>query len=84
MIQLIRRIAAVALVGATLIASPALAVTWVTYAPDADGYRYWIDKDSLQAKGGYIYQVEVTDRKGQDWDMAIDATTGALLKDEKD
>jgi hypothetical protein len=55
MIQLIRRIAAVALVGATLIASPALAVTWVTYAPDADGYRYWIDKDSLQTKGGYIY-----------------------------
>ena len=32
-------------------------------------------------KGGYIYEVEVTDRKGQDWDMAIDATTGALLKD---
>ena len=34
--------------------------------------------------GGYIYEVEVTDRKGEDWDMAIDATTGALLKDEKD
>ena len=37
-----------------------------------------------ESRGGYIYQVEVTDRKGQDWDMAIDATTGALLKDEKD
>jgi uncharacterized membrane protein YkoI len=37
-----------------------------------------------EAKGGYIYEVEVTDRKGNDWDMAIDATTGALLKDEKD
>ena len=35
-------------------------------------------------RGGYIYEVEVTDRKGEDWDMAIDATTGALLKDEKD
>jgi uncharacterized membrane protein YkoI len=35
-------------------------------------------------KGGYIYEVEVTDRKGEEWDMAIDATTGALLKDEKD
>jgi uncharacterized membrane protein YkoI len=37
-----------------------------------------------EAKGGYIYNVEVTDRKGEDWDMAIDATTGALLKDDKD
>ena len=27
-------------------------------------------------KGGYIYEVEVTDRKGEEWDMAIDATTG--------
>jgi len=37
-----------------------------------------------ESRGGYIYNVEVEDRKGQDWDMAIDATTGALLKDEKD
>ena len=33
---------------------------------------------------GYIYEAEVTDRDGQDWDMDIDATTGLLLKDEKD
>ena len=37
-----------------------------------------------ESKGGYIYNVEVEDRKGEEWDMAIDATTGALLKDEKD
>jgi uncharacterized membrane protein YkoI len=42
------------------------------------------DGNIKEAKGGYIYEVEVTDRKGEDWDMAIDATTGALLKDEKD
>lgn len=35
-------------------------------------------------KDGYIYEVEVTDRNGNDWDMDIDATTGLLLKDEKD
>ncbi len=53
--HLARLVAAAALVGATLFAPPALAVTWVTYAPDADGYRYWVDKDSLQAKGAYVY-----------------------------
>jgi uncharacterized membrane protein YkoI len=42
------------------------------------------DGEVKETKGGYIYEVEVTDRKGEDWDMAIDATTGALLKDEKD
>ena len=34
--------------------------------------------------GGYIYEAEVTDREGNDWDMDVDATTGLLLKDEKD
>ena len=42
------------------------------------------DGEVKDTRGGYIYEVEVTDRKGEDWDMAIDATTGALLKDEKD
>jgi uncharacterized membrane protein YkoI len=35
-------------------------------------------------RGGYIYEVEITDRNGEDWEMSIDATTGLLLKDEKD
>ena len=35
-------------------------------------------------KEGYVFEAEVTDRDGEDWDMALDATTGLLLKDEKD
>jgi uncharacterized membrane protein YkoI len=35
-------------------------------------------------KEGYIYEAEVTDPDGQDWQMDIDASTGLLLKDEKD
>ena len=37
-----------------------------------------------QHTGGYIYEAEVTDRDGNDWDVDVDATTGLLLKDEKD
>jgi uncharacterized membrane protein YkoI len=32
----------------------------------------------------YIYDVEVTDADGKDWDMDIDAATGLLLKDDND
>ena len=35
-------------------------------------------------KEGYVYEAEGTDRDGEDWDMALDASTGLLLKDEKD
>lgn len=34
--------------------------------------------------GTYIYDVEVTDADGKDWEMDIDASTGLLLKDEDD
>ena len=34
--------------------------------------------------GGYIYEADVTDRDVKDWDVDVDATTGLLLKDEKD
>src|ERR1700710_2885332 len=44
-----------------------------------------VKKGEIEAhEGGYIYEVEVTDRKGNEWDMDLDATTGMLLKDEKD
>jgi uncharacterized membrane protein YkoI len=44
-----------------------------------------IKKGEVQrAKDGYIYEVELTDRNGHDWDVDVDATTGLLLKDEKD
>ncbi|MGH8171613.1 MAG: PepSY domain-containing protein [Rhodanobacteraceae bacterium] len=34
--------------------------------------------------GTYVYDVEVTDADGKDWDMNIDASTGLLLTDEDD
>lgn len=37
-----------------------------------------------QRNGTYIYDVEVTDADGKDWDMDLDASTGLLLKDEDD
>ena len=44
-----------------------------------------VKKGEIEHKnGGYIYQAEVADREGNEWDMAIDASTGLLLKDEKD
>lgn len=33
---------------------------------------------------GYVYEVEVTDAKGQEWDLDIDATTGKIVKNERD
>jgi uncharacterized membrane protein YkoI len=37
-----------------------------------------------QHQRGYIYEVEVTDAKGAEWDLDIDAATGKILKDERD
>ena len=34
--------------------------------------------------GRYIYQVELRDEKGVQWDMELDASTGAILKDQMD
>jgi len=34
--------------------------------------------------GRYIYQVELRDAQGQEWDVDIDASTGDVLKDERD
>lgn len=33
---------------------------------------------------GYIYEVEVTDAKGTEWDMEIDAATGKVVRDDED
>ncbi|HEY0179673.1 MAG TPA: PepSY domain-containing protein [Dokdonella sp.] len=33
---------------------------------------------------GYVYEIEVTDPSGVEWDMDIDAATGKVLKDERD
>lgn len=34
--------------------------------------------------GRYIYQVELRDAQGQQWDLDLDASTGEVLKDERD
>lgn len=34
--------------------------------------------------GRYIYQVEVRDQQGQQWDLELDATNGQVLKNHRD
>jgi len=34
--------------------------------------------------GKYIYQVDLRDAKGVEWDVELDATTGQVLKDHQD
>ncbi|WP_421683743.1 peptidase [Stutzerimonas urumqiensis] len=34
--------------------------------------------------GRYVYQVELRDEKGQQWDLELDAKTGEVLKDHQD
>jgi len=36
------------------------------------------------ADGRYVYQVELRDTKGVEWDVDLDAKTGAVLKDKQD
>ena len=44
-----------------------------------------VKKGEIEHKnGGYIYEAEMTDRDGEDWDGYLDATTGLLFKEEKD
>ena len=44
------------LVASVLAANPAWAMNWKIYAPDKDGYRYWLDTDSIVKGGdGYTY-----------------------------
>jgi len=55
MIKWLSNVVAVAvLVGVSCLAAPAFAMHWAIYAPD-DGQRYWIDTDSIQQRGDYIY-----------------------------
>jgi len=34
--------------------------------------------------GRYIYQVEVRDAQGQEWELDLDATNGEVLREERD
>ena len=42
------------------------------------------DTDLENEYGRYIYQVELRDAQGQEWDVDMDASTGDVLKDERD
>lgn len=37
-----------------------------------------------QEYGKYVYQVELRDAKGVEWDVELDATNGQVLKDHQD
>ncbi|NBB09608.1 PepSY domain-containing protein [Pseudomonas sp. SLFW] len=37
-----------------------------------------------QEYGKYVYQVELRDGKGVEWDVELDATNGQILKDHQD
>ncbi|MCY1556944.1 Peptidase propeptide and YPEB domain protein [compost metagenome] len=44
-----------------------------------------IEETELEEEyGRYIYQVEVRDQKGLQWDMELDATNGQILKNHQD
>lgn len=34
--------------------------------------------------GRYVYQIELRDAQGLEWDMALDANTGEILKNQQD
>lgn len=42
------------------------------------------DYELEEERNGYVYQVEVTDAQGVEWDLELDAATGAILENDKD
>ena len=42
------------------------------------------DTELEQEYGKYVYQVELRDAKGVEWDVELDATSGQILKDHQD
>lgn len=44
-----------------------------------------IDDTELEEEGGgYVYQVEIRDTNGVEWDVELDATNATVLKNEQD
>jgi Predicted membrane protein len=44
-----------------------------------------IDDAELEEKRGrYVYEVEIVDAQGVEWDLDLDAATGEVLKNRKD
>jgi len=42
------------------------------------------DTELEEQYGKYIYQIEMRDTKGLEWDLELDAVTGQVLKDHQD
>jgi uncharacterized membrane protein YkoI len=42
------------------------------------------DTELEQFAGRYVYQLELTDNTGQEWDMELDANTGEILANHTD
>ncbi len=42
------------------------------------------DSDLEDNYGKYVYQVEIRDKDGQEWDVDLDASTGDVLKSKQD
>lgn len=48
--------------------------------PNARIYDYELEEE----RGRYVYQVELTDAQGVEWDLELDAATGEILENERD
>lgn len=42
------------------------------------------DGEVEKHRRGYVYEVEVTDANGDEWDIEVDATNGKIIKTEMD
>lgn len=42
------------------------------------------DNELEEEQGRYIYELEVRDAQGVEWDLEVDAATGEILKDHQD
>jgi uncharacterized membrane protein YkoI len=42
------------------------------------------DTELESEHGEYVYKVELRDGEGREWDVKVDATTGAVLSDRQD
>lgn len=42
------------------------------------------DKELEREHGRYVYQLELRDTQGQEWELELDAASGKILKDRRD
>jgi uncharacterized membrane protein YkoI len=64
----------------TIVSFEKLNATALTKHPDAT----ITDTELEEEYGKYIYQVELRDPQGIEWDLELDAASGQILKDHQD